>query len=342
MSELSEQQDAAPDDASWDQWDAVSLWLDEQSSGGEIFKQPDVLHFIEKLQAYLLQTGLVGKSNALPDIIKTVHRELLLGDEKEYRIPDNAAGVAQTLITYQNSHRPDDLWHFVTPAYDKTTLWIQLKSGDNVDMNKVVKAVDKFMAENKPPLALTHKWFGLTYINTVWQDKMVSGMAEAFAGSFAIVLIMMIFLFRSVLWGILSMVPLTVTIAFIYGVIGLIGKDYDMPVAVLSSLSLGLAVDYAIHFLARSREIVKEKGDWKDALPVVFGEPARAIARNVIIIGVGFMPLLAAPLVPYKTVGVFISAILLFAGAASLLILPALMTVFDKFLFKPSKEGASK
>ena len=46
------------------------------------------------------------------------------------------------------------------------------------------------------------------------------------------------------------MVPLTVTIGLIYGVIGLIGKDYDMPVAVLSSLSLGLSVDYAIHFLA--------------------------------------------------------------------------------------------
>jgi hypothetical protein len=36
------------------------------------------------------------------------------------------------------------------------------------------------------------------------------------------------------------MVPLSITIAFIYGVIGLIGKDYDMPVAVLSSLSLKL------------------------------------------------------------------------------------------------------
>ena len=107
-----------------------------------------------------------------------------------------------------------------------------------------------------------------------------------------------------------------------------------MPVAVLSSLSLGLAVDYAIHFLARSRELSKKYGTWNETIKAVFGEPARAIARNVIVIGIGFTPLLFAPLVPYKTVGFFISAILLFAGIATLLILPALITVFEKILFK--------
>ena len=147
---------------------------------------------------------------------------------------------------------------------------------------------------------------------------MVSGMASAFIGSFIIVLVMMIFLFRSVWWGLLAMIPLTFTIGMIYGIIGLIGKDYDMPVAVLSSLSLGLAVDYAIHFLARSRgneEAMILTG--KPPRLQYFGEPARAISRNVIVVGIGFMPLLAAPLIPYKTVGVFISAILVLAGGGN-------------------------
>ncbi len=327
-------------DDEWEYRDELALFLDDKAAGSQAFKQPEVLRYIAKLQAYLLETGKVGKSNALPDIIKTVHRELLGGEESEFRIPDSQRAVAQTLITFQNSHRPDDLWNFVTPDYQKANLWIQLKSGDNIDMNQVVRLVEQFFEENEPPVALEHAWYGLTYINVIWQDKMVAGMVKAFLGSFAIVLLMMIFLFRSVLWGAMSMVPLTVTIAFIYGVIGLVGKDYDMPVAVLSSLSLGLAVDYAIHFLARSREMVERIGSWRAALPKVFGEPARAIARNVIIIGVGFMPLLLAPLVPYKTVGFFISAILLFAGAASLLILPALMTLMERWLFKRERKDA--
>ncbi len=334
-----EKQDASQDDDIYYAWDDVAALVDEAYGRVELFKQPEMLRFVEGLQDYLLTTGLVGKSNALPDIIKTVHRELYLGDEKAFRIPDTQSAVAQTLMTYQNSHRPNDLWHFTTPSFDKTVLWIQLKSGDNKDMGKVIKVVDDYMKSHKAPVALEHNWFGLTYINVIWQDKMVAGMISAFAGSFVIVLLMMIVLFRSVAWGALSMIPLTVTIAFIYGIIGFVGKDYDMPVAVLSSLSLGLAVDYAIHFLARSREAAKNTGgNWKEASKVVFGEPARAIARNVIVIGMGFTPLLLAPLVPYKTVGFFISAILIFAGAATLLILPAMITVFEKYLIKNREE----
>jgi len=326
-------QDETLVDEEWDAWDEALLALEKIAQEDEVFKNPEVLRYIESLQAYLGQTGFVGKSNTLPDIVKTVHRELFMGDDKAFRIPDTPAAIAQTLLTFQNSHRPQDLWHFVTPDFRRTNLWLQLKSGDNVDMKTVIAAVDRFVSENPPPFPLDHEWFGLTYINVVWQQKMVSGMLRAFLGSFLVVLAMMAFLFRSFRWGLLSMVPLTFTIAAIYGLIGIVGKDYDMPVAVLSSLSLGLAIDYAIHFLARSRALRKEHESWKDAVTAVFGEPARSITRNVIVIGVGFLPLLAAPLLPYRTVGVFISAILLLAGIASLFILPALLTVFEKQLF---------
>lgn len=332
-----QQQDSAMEDAEWYAWDDALILLQNAEQSDEVFKDPAVLRYIGKLQQHLVDTGLVGKSNALPDIVKTVYRELLDGDASAFRIPDSRAAVAQTLITYEGSHRPQDLWHFVTPDYRRTNLWIQLKSGDNIDMNRVVESVDRFIADNPPPVALQHDWFGLTYINVIWQEKMVAGMLDAFLGSFIIVLAMMTFLFRSFWWGLLCMMPLTVTIALIYGIIGLIGKDYDMPVAVLSSLSLGLAVDYAIHFLARSRHLRKQYDSWYDTVSAVFGEPARAIARNIIIIGCGFLPLLVAPLVPYNTVGFFISSILLFAGATSLLLLPALITLFENSLFKKTE-----
>jgi len=325
----------------WIIWDDALIYLDGLTGAQETFKRPEVLAFVDELQAYLLETGLVGKSSSVTDVIKTVHRELLEGEASQFRIPDTQAGVAQTLLTFQNSHRPDDLWHFVTPDYKKANLWIQLKSGDNRDMSALIDAVDTFFETRTAPAELTHAWFGLTYINVIWQQKMVSGMAKAFLGSFVVVLFLMIILFRSVLWGMLAMVPLTVTIGAIYAIIGYVGKDYDMPVAVLSSLSLGLAVDYAIHFLARSRQQRTRFASWQETVPAVFGEPARAITRNVIVLGVGFLPLLAAPLVPYNTVGFFISAILALAGIATLFILPALIRVLAPYLFKEPKGEAS-
>ncbi|NOQ35271.1 MAG: MMPL family transporter, partial [Methylococcaceae bacterium] len=315
-------------------WDEAQLFLDSERQREQLFKTPEALNYLAVLQAHINNLPMVGKSNSLADVVKTVHRELLLGEEKEFRIPDSANAVAQTLITYQGSHRPHDLWHFVTPDYRKTSLWIQLKSGDNQDMIKVESAVAKYIENNPPPYGLQHQWFGLTHINVAWQEKMVTGMLEAFLGSFIVVLVMMIVLFRSFFWGVLSMIPLTVTVGLIYGFMGLIGKDYDMPAAVLSALSIGLAVDYSIHFISRARSYTAKTGSWEQAIKPLFGEPARAIARNAIVVGVGFLPLLAAPLMPYKTVGFFIAAILILAGVSSLFILPALITLMEKWAFR--------
>lgn len=322
-------------DEEFDAWDLALGYVDSIKQAQAIFKQPEALNYLAKLQHYLNSLAVVGKSNSLADVVKTVHRELLLGKPEEFRIPETSSAIGQTLITYQNSHRPHDLWHFVTPDYKKTSLWLQLHSGDNQDMSAVESAVEEFIRQNPPPFNLKHHWFGLTHINVAWQEKMVSGMLQAFSGSFIIVMLMMIFLFRSLLWGILSMIPLTLTVGLIYGIIGIIGKDYDMPVAVLSALSLGLAIDYAIHFISRARVYTVKAGSWSQAITPLFGEPALAISRNAIIVGVGFLPLLAAPLIPYQTVGIFIAAILFLAGISSLLILPALITVLKRWLFKP-------
>lgn len=332
---------APEDDDRYDGWSAALDVLDSLRNRGQIFKRPDVLEYISDFQKFLITQGNVGKSNSVADVVKKVHQELFEGDAARFTIPGSVNGVAQTLISYQNSHKPGDLWHLITPDYSRANLWLQLKSGDNKDMEQVLAAVERYFVKNPPPVTLEHDWAGLTYINVVWQDKMVGGMKNSLLGSFVVVFIMMTLLFRSPIWGLLAMIPLTFTITVIYGVIGLIGKDYDMPVAVLSSLTLGLAVDFAIHFLQRSRMLMAQLGDWKKAVAALFEEPARAITRNTIVIAVGFTPLLFAPLVPYQTVGVFLAVIMLYSGLATMWMLPSILTVGQDWLFKKEKAAAA-
>lgn len=306
----------------------------------QAFKNPEVLNYIEELQRNLNSHETVGKSVSVTEIIKTVHRELFLGDQKQYRIPDTREAIAQTLITFQNSHRPNDLWHYLTPDYQEANIWIQLKSGDNQDMLKVEKWVESYLSENPPPIELDHKWFGLTHVNVVWQDYMTIGIVKALAASFFIILLTLMVLFRSVLWGILAMIPLTFTVVVIYGAAGFLKGNLDTPLANLSAVSLGLAVDYAIHFIARSRQLRKKHKNWKETVPAVYGEPSRAITRNIIVVGMGFLPLLITPLIPYQITGILISSILVLAGIATLLMLPILIQFFEKRLFKGSQQHA--
>jgi len=320
-----------------DAWYEAAAFFDLETERLKPFKQPEVLAYIDQLEGALAKTAVVGKSNSIAGIVKKVYQEMIDGRPENYRVPGSLGAVSQCLLQYQSSHRPHDLWHFVRPDFSAANVWVQLHSGDNRDMERVVRAVDAFFAEHAPPVPIRHRWAGLTYINVVWQNKMVWGMLQSFLGSFLIVFLMMAILFRSGWWGLVSMVPLTITITMIYGVIGWVGKDYDMPVAVLSALTLGMAVDFAIHFLQRAREVHARAGSWEAASVEMFGEPARAISRNVLVIAIGFLPLLAAPLVPYKTVGLFLCAIMALSGVVTLVALPAILRVGERWLFRPAE-----
>ncbi len=331
---------AADDDAAETLDDLLAL-AESFTTSARYFQDPKALAYIEGLQQALADSGLVGKTNALPDLVKTVNRELRSGLIEDFRVPDSARGVAQTLLQYQSSHRPQDLWHLVTPDYRSTVIWLQLTSGDNQDMTRVTEAVDAFLANNPPPANVDLSWAGKTYINVVWQEAMVQGMVKSLMGAFVIVFLMMVMLFRSLIFGALAMLPLTITITFIYGLIGWIGKDYDMPIAVLSALTLGLSIDFAIHFLQRSRELYRQSGSVAATLEAAFEEPARAIARNAIVIAVGFTPLLFAPLVPYITVGLFLASIMAVSAAVTLVLLPAVMSLGRRWVF-PAPAGGGE
>ncbi len=293
-------------------------------------KRPEVVKWIADLQAELESLAVVGKTTSIADIVKRIN--YVLHDEKpEYNIvPDNSEELAQYLFLFLMSGNPRDLDKMVDYAYKETNIWVQMKRGDNLEMEHVVRATDAYVKLHPLPTGISYRWAGLTYINVIWQNKMVKGMISALLGSFVIVFLLMTFLFRSLKYGLLSMIPLSVTIIFIYGVTGLIGKDYDMPVAVLSSLTLGLSVDFAIHFLQRYREINSQLKDRRQSLAKMFQEPARAITRNVLVVAFGFTPLLFAPLVPYVTVGIFMVFIMLVSGLSTLILLPTLVTVFSK------------
>ncbi|MBU2978116.1 MMPL family transporter [Alteromonas sp. C1M14] len=325
-------------DEAIDYLDTLMTKVEQAVSNSKRFQSPDALAYIANLQQFLTQTGLVGKANTLADVVKVVNRELRSGKDEDYVLPKSPQGVAQALLQYQSSHRPQDLWHFVTPDYRQTLLWLQLTSGDNQDMTAVTQQVAEYVERHPLPEGLAYHWAGKAYLNVVWQENMVAGMLDSLLGAFVMVFVMMVVLFRSLIFGLLAMLPLTITIAFIYGLIGIVGKDYDMPIAVLSALTLGLSVDFAIHFLERARALFRQTNSVSATLNAMFEEPASAITRNALVIAFGFTPLLFAPLVPYITVGVFLASIMAVSALVTLLVLPSALSLLSRFVFRPPNQ----
>ena len=266
---------------------------------------------------------IVGKTSSIADIVKRINLVLHDNDPVYDAVPESSEAIGQFLFLFQSSGDPNDLDNFIDRDQRQANIWIQMKGGDNRQMQGVEDRLDAFIKANPPPEGLALQLSGLTYINKVWQDLMVTGMLKAVLGSFIVVFLLMLLEFRSFTFGTLAMIPLSGSIILTYGLVGWIGLDYNMPIAVCAALTLGLGIDFAIHFLQRFKAHVIESRDVELTNRYMFGEPGRAIARNAIIITVGFLPLTLSTLSPYITVGLFFASLMLFCTLATLFMLPA-------------------
>ena len=75
---------------------------------------------------------------------------------------------------------------------------------------------------------------------------------------------------------------------------------------------------------------MKETLTSREALRRVFEEPARVITKNALIVALGFVPMFFSSLVPYLVVGALMASIMVLSWLASLLLLPALITLFQR------------
>ncbi len=307
-------------------------------------KDPGIIKYIENVGNYLKTLHevdgkpAVGGVTSITDVLKKVGEEAL-GDPS---LPDTREKISQYIFLFESGDikKGRDLWKLIKPVSDDAAhMWVYFRTGDNQIMESVMNKLKEFMKNNPLPVIkksngeevqLKLNWSGLMHINNIWQQEMVSGMKDALMGSFLIVFIMMALLFRSIRWGIIAMLPLSLTIAIIYGIIGFTGKFYDMPIAVLSSLTLGLSIDFAIHFIEHARATNKKLMDKEKTLKEMFEGTAQAIWLNVLVISIGFAPLFFAGLVPYITVGSFFFAIMLVSGITTLILMPSIVRVGKK------------
>lgn len=208
---------------------------------------------------------------------------------------------------------------------DTAHLRLQLRTGDNTAMQAVVDQAEAHLVAN-PIDGVLLDWAGEAYLNLTWQQKMVSGMLVGFGTTLVAIFVLLFALFRSLRWALLAMVPVALTVLVGYGAMALLGRDIDMPVAVLSTMVLGIGVDFSIHFVERFRALIARLGTVTAALDEFYAEPARALTRNAVVIAVGFSPLLLSSLVPYVVVGVLLASIVTLSWLASVVVLPAMVS----------------
>jgi uncharacterized protein len=326
------------------------------ASGNEddYIKTPEAMRYIDGLQRHLEKLPVVGKTTSVVNYVKRINRVLHDDDPKYDTIPDSKAAIGQYLFLFGMSAKPSDLDNVVDYPFRRANIWVQLKTWDAQAMREVIKAMDDYKKANPSPIEL--KPSGIAYFNLVWNDEVLWDMVKGFILALIAVFAILAYDFRSIKWAIVGYTPLLFTVLLLYGVVGFIGKDFDMPISVLSTLSLGMAVDFAIHFVSRFRQRLVESSGLRvqgseqlethnsklitDALLWTAARPGKGIMRNAILFAASFAVMIFAPLTPYITVGAFIVSMMLLSALMTLIYLPALVTLLQGWLLKG--EGAAQ
>jgi predicted RND superfamily exporter protein len=303
----------------------------------DYIKTPEAMRYIEGLQGRLEKLPVVGKTTSVVDYVKRINRVLHDDDPKYDVVPENKEMIGQYLFLFSMSAKPSDLDNVVDYPFRRANIWVQLKTWDAQAIKSVIEAADEYKKTNPSPMDL--KPSGIAYFNLVWNHEVLWDMVKGFVLALIVVFGILAFDFRSIKWAIVGYTPLLFTILLIYGVVGFTGKDFDMPISVLSTLSLGMAVDFAIHFVSRLRQRLKEAPDesLSDALLWTAARPGKGIMRNAILFAASFAVMMFAPLTPYITVGAFIVSMMLLSAIMTLIYLPALVTLMRGWLFKGEK-----
>ncbi len=309
----------------------ATLYLVADGGRPDTVTRPEFLRGLEGLQRRIEKESIVGKTVSVADVVKRIHRVLSDDDPSRETVPDSQEAVAQALLLFSMGARPRDLANVVDTPYQKANLIVQLRSWDAVETSALLAVVRRHLATQPIPGADV-KPAGIAYFNMVWNDEVLVGMLEGFIASCVLVLALLIADYRSLRWGIVSFLPLLFTVVVIYAVVGFVGKDFDMPISVLSTLTLGLAIDFAIHFVSRFQQRYRETRDLEGALVWTVARPGLGILRNAVLFASGFAVMLFAALTPYITVGAFMIAIMLLSALATVVYLPAVIALFPRWL----------
>jgi predicted RND superfamily exporter protein len=132
-------------------------------------------------------------------------------------------------------------------------------------------------------------------------------------------------LLGSVSGALIGLVPIIFTLFVLFGLMGATGIPLDIATVLIGSISLGMGVDYSIHFLSRYRRELANGRPRDEALVETLRTTGRAIMINVVTVSVGFVALVFGGLIPLQRFGLLIPVTMISSGLAALTLLPAIM-----------------
>lgn len=304
----------------------ISVVVDTGEEDG--IKRPEVLAEIAKIQDYLNSWDNINHATSIVDVVRELNQALWDGDPEAYVIPETREGVAQQLLLFsmQGGEGTDSL---VTYDYSRALITAQMKTLDAQMLGSVIGEVENYLAANYGASSgLDVHLIGTPKVMMRLMNRYVQTQVSSLVTSSIAVGIIVTLLMGSVSLGLLSLVPLLLTVLLNFGFMGYLSMPLDAVTSIIASLAIGIGVDYAIHYISRYRYELAEGHDQTTALLNTGVSAGKGIFFNAIALIIGFLVLVFSHFRAISVFGFLISVTMIVSSLAALVVIPVLLQYF--------------
>ena len=290
----------------------------------------------EVLDAGLASEPLLGLVAAEEGVIVT--------DDDGDGLPDSREQVAALLAVAARTGVPLDAERLVlTPDSVATSVWVDGTEGRTVFRMGVVdsrsqQSVEATRDALTPIADALSNDLGGTFVevtgSAVIREASLAATNRALQVSLpvavlACLVVAGVFL-RSIRYGLASIVPILMVVSWLYAFMYLAGFAINLVTATIAAVSIGIGIDFAIHFIARYREELERHGDRRTAVRIAGEGTGLALVASATSSAVGFGILAFAPMPLFAAYGLLTAIMIVLALVATLAVLPSILVVITR------------
>lgn len=267
------------------------------------------LAFLDQLQRV---REIEAKIAAHPDVNHTLSLASFFPTE----LPDSALGTARMLGLAQSYSSEDGL------IANRQRLWkISARIGHETGQSSIEILADLQRAVEGHPVRFT----GLTPLLKNAQSEIFDGFWQSFTAACLTITIVMILSLRSVVTGLIAMIPNIIPIWLVFGGIGFLGTPVDIGMMMTGSISLGISVDCTFHFLVQYQQAYRRGRTSVEACQDALAHSGEPMLDSTLISSLGMLALCMSSFTPTSRFGMLMAAQMGASLLGELVLLPAML-----------------
>ena len=265
---------------------------------------------------------------AITDIMKRLNKNLH-GDDPDFHVlPSDSDLAAQYLLLYEFSLPVGrDLNNLIDVERSATRVTVVLRSLSTKEKIALDNRAQAWFRQNAPDLETGAT--GVAVVGASSIQRNIEGMLLGTTVAMAIVSLLLLFVFRSVRLGLISLIPNFVPAAMAMGLWGYAVGEVGVAASVVTAIAFGIIVDDTIHFMTKYAGARKNGLLPSESVQSAFRSVGRALLVTTVVFGLGFMVFGASGMTTNQALGLLVGMTVIIALLADFLFLPPLLMALD-------------